>query len=188
MKRSFALLALILCAQAAPAETWEGTADVKFKGYSTLHNFTGTVNGVPLNISVTGERGARVVGATSSVEVKQMSTKDEARDKNMWAMFNEAKYRLIKVTVTGAREQDLKPAGGRPGTMPISLTIAGTTSKVAASVTQVVENAAAVSFDLAFPVSLPAFKLDPPKAVGGLVKVKETVDVTAHVTLKRTNP
>jgi len=188
MKRFLALLALILCAYAARAENWEGTADVKFKGYSTLHNFTGTVSGVPLKVSVTGERGSRLVSATSSVEVKQMSTKDEARDKNMWAMFNEAKYRLIKVSVTGVREQDLKPTGGRTGTMPISLTIAGTTGKVTASITQVVEDANEVSFDLAFPVSLPAFKLDPPKAVGGLVKVKETVDATAHVVLKRANP
>lgn len=188
MNPRFAFLTLILCAHTALAEAWEGTAEVKFKGYSTLHNFTGTVSGVPLKVTVTGERGSRVVGATSNVEVKQMNTKDDARDKNMWAMFNEAKYRLIKVSVTGAREQDLKPAGGRPGTMPISLTIAGTTGKVAASVTQVVESAEAVSFDLAFPVSLPAFKLDPPKAVGGLVKVKETVEVTARITLKRSTP
>jgi len=186
--KQLVLLSLILCVRAVWAETWEGTADVKFKGYSTLHDFVGTVNGVPLKATVTGERGARVVGASSNVEVKQMSTKDDARDKSMWTMFNEAKYRLIKVAVTGAQEQDLKPAAGRAGTMPISLTIAGTTGKITASVTQVIEAANSVSFDLAFPVSLPAFKLTPPKAVGGLVKVKETVDVTAHVVLKRGNP
>lgn len=176
MKPFVALLALVLCAH---AETWTGNSDVKFKGYSTLHDFTGTVS-APLKVTVTGEKGSRTVSATSDVEVKRMSTKDDPRDKNMMLMFNAAKFALLKVSVANASEAALKK-----GTMPVTLTIAGNSGKVTAAVSNISESADAVAFDLAFPISLTAFKLDPPKALGGLIKVKDNVDVTAHVTLKK---
>lgn len=176
MKAFVALLALVLCAH---AEVWLGSSEVKFKGYSTLHDFTGTVN-APLKATVSGEKGARIVSATSDVEVKRMNTKDDARDKNMWAMFNAAKFQFIKVSVANADERVLKK-----GTMPVALTIAGMSGQVNAAVTNVSESASAVSFDLAFPISLAAFKLKPPSTLGGLIKVKDKVDVTAHVTLRK---
>jgi len=174
-----ALAAILALAFAAHAETWTGTADVKFKGYSTLHDFTGTVS-APLKTTVSGEKGARTVSATSDVEVKRMSTRDDARDKNMMLMFNAAKFALLKVSVAGADERAL-----RKGAMPVTLTIAGTSGKVAAAVANILESADSVSFDLAFPVSLAAFKLTPPSTLAGLIKVKDNVDVTARVTLKR---
>lgn len=172
----FTFLASLFSAQ---AETWLGTAEVQFKGYSTLHDFTGTVS-APLKVIVNGEKGARTVRATSDVEVRRMSTQDEARDKNMMIMFNAANFGLLKVVVPETDEATLKK-----GTMPIALTIAGRSGKVTAAVTKISEGANAVSFDLAFPVSLMAFQLDPPKVLGGLIKVKDTVDVAVHVTLKK---
>lgn len=170
----------------ARAENWVGGADVTFKGYSTLHDFTGTVDTVPLKVTVSDEKeGSRTVSATSSVEVKKMTTKNYDRDKNMRNMFNIAAYQLIKLSVPPTEEKTLKPRGGTPGSMPISLTIAGVTGTVTATVTNVVESPDAVSFDLAFPVSLKAFKLDPPKAMAGMIKVKDNVDVTAHVKLMK---
>lgn len=174
-----ALAALLLCVIAAHAETWTGTSDVKFKGYSTLHDFTGTVS-APLKVTVSGEKGARTVNATSDVEVKRMNTKDDARDRNMMLMFNAAKFALLKVNVANASEPALKK-----GAMPITLTIAGTSGKVNAAVTNVSESAGSVAFDLTFPISLTAFKLTPPSTLGGLIKVKDNVDVTARVTLKK---
>ncbi len=179
MRLLLALLPLLASLLSAHAETWLGTADVKFKGYSTLHDFTGTVS-APLKVTVNGEKGARTVSATSDVEVKRMSTKDDARDKNMMLMFNAAKFGLLKVNVADTNEAVLKK-----GTMPIMLTIAGNSGKVTGVVSNITENASAVSFDLAFPVSLAAFKLDPPKVLGGLIKVKDMVDVTVHVALKK---
>ncbi len=176
MKPFVALLALVLCAQ---AEAWLGSADVKFKGYSTLHDFTGTVS-APLKVSVSGEKGAHTVSATSDVEVKRMNTKDDARDKNMWAMFNATKFQFIKASVANADERTLKK-----GTMPVALTIAGNRGNVNAAVTNISESASSVSFDLSFPISLAAYKLAPPKVLGGLISVKDNVDVTAHVTLKK---
>jgi hypothetical protein len=52
-------------------------------------------------------------------------------------------------------------------------------------VTNVSESPEKIEFDLAFPVSLKAFSLEPPKVIGGLIKVRDTVDVTAHVVLKK---
>ena len=166
-------------------ETWRGAADVKFRGYSTLHNFEGTVKQVPLKVTVTGGEKDRVVSATSNVEVKDMSTAHEGRDKNMMTMFQQAKHRFIQVEVDDAKEQTLRPPGGGAGEMPVKITIAGTTGTISAKVTNVVEAETRGSFDLSFPVSLKQFKLDPPKSLGGLVKVRDNVDVTVRVVLKK---
>jgi hypothetical protein len=166
-------------------ETWTGTSDVKFRGYSTLHDFDGTVKQVPLKVTVSPGPDGRMVSATSSAEVKTMSTANDKRDASMWDMFQQAKYRFIKVEVSPTSERTLHPGGGKPGSMPVTVTIAGTRGTVIGSVSNVVEGAAQCSFDLAFPISLKAFNLDPPKAAGGLVKVKDTVDVNVHVALKK---
>lgn len=177
------LLTAISCAHAD--EIWTGTSDVKFRGYSTLHNFNGTVNNVPLKVTVADGPNGRVVSATSNVEVKRMSTDHEKRDYNMWTMFQQAKYRALEVAVNGAEERRLHPPGSQPGSMPVMLTIAGTRGTVNAAVTNVKESPTQGSFDLAFPVSLKAFNLAPPSSLGGLVSVKDTVDVTVHVELKK---
>src|SRR5262245_21117652 len=128
---------LLLLALYAHAEIWLGSSDVRFKGYSTLHDFTGTISAVPLRATVTGENGARTVNATSDVEVKRLSTRDDARDMNMMLMFNAAKFQLIKVNVAGADEHTLKSKG----MMPVTLTIATTAGKVSATVTNISETA-----------------------------------------------
>ena len=185
-------LTLVLCAWlpgfSRGDEIWTGTSDVKFRGYSTLHDFDGTVNGVPLKVTVAPGANGRVVSARSNVEVKDMSTANEKRDASMWTMFQQAKYRLLKVEVPEVSESTLKPGGGKPGEMPVTLNIAGVSGTVKAAVTNVVEAPAQVSFDLTFPISLKVFRLEPPKAAGGLVKVKDNVDVQAHVTLKKESP
>lgn len=165
-------------------ETWLGSADVKFKGYSTLHNFEGKVKDVPLKVTVAGEKGNRIVNATSNVPVKEMSTANNDRDRSMWDMFNETQFKVIKVEVSNAQEKALKPRG-KPGSMPITLSIARKRGSVIGAVTNVSETPTDVSFDLSFPVSLKAFGLEPPKAVGGLVSVRDTVDATARITLKK---
>lgn len=184
----FALLPVLSLAFASGVraqETWVGASDITFKGYSFLHDFTGTVKSVPLKVIVSQKEGGRILNATSVVEVKQMNTRNEERDRNMMLMFNEARHPLIRIEVVNAEERSLKPQGATPGTMPVMLTIAGRRGTVSGNVTNVVESREAVSFDLAFPVSLSAFSLDPPKALAGLMKVKDRVDVTAHVELKR---
>jgi hypothetical protein len=177
------LIFIIACARAD--ETWTGTADVKFHGFSTLHDFDGTVNKVPLKVTVSTGANGRMVSATSSAEVQDMSTANDKRDASMREMFQQAKYRFIKIEVPETSERTLKPGGGKSGAMPITLTIAGKQGKVSGTVTNVVEAATRCSFDLAFPVSLKAFSLEPPKAVGGLVKVKDTVDVKVRVALRK---
>lgn len=166
-------------------ESWSGVSDVRFKGYSTLHDFEGTIERVPLQATVTPGKEGRVVSATSEVPVKRMSTRHEERDQNMMKMFQEATFRVIKVEVNRATERDLRPHGTKPGSMPVALTIAGTRGVVTGSVVNLSESDKEVSFDLKFPVSLKAFKLKPPSALIGLVRVKDNVDVTAHVALRK---
>ena len=183
---SLSLVIFLIVPRLARAdEVWTGTSDVKFHGSSTLHDFDGTVSRVPLRVTVAPGTNGRVVSATSNVEVKQMNTADEKRDSAMWTMFQQAKFRLLKVEVNDAAERTLRPPGGKPGSMPVTLTIAGTRGTVNAVVTNVVEAPTEGSFDLSFPVSLKAFNLAPPKTLGGVIKVKDTVDVSVHVVLKK---
>lgn len=179
-----ALLAFTL-GRVSADEIWTGYADVKFRGYSTLHDFDGTVKQVPLKVTVESGPKGRVLSAASNVEVKEMSTAHKERDGKMMQMFQQAKFRFIKVEVTDADERTLRPPDGGPGTMPVKLTIAGKSGTVKAAVTNVVEAPTQGSFDLTFPVSLKAFALEPPKVLAGLVKVKDTVDVTARVVLRK---
>jgi hypothetical protein len=183
----FSLLSFLVLASpfASADEVWTGTSDVKFQGSSTLHDFEGTVTRVPLRVTVAPGQNGRVVSAMSAVDVKRMSTANEKRDNAMWTMFQQARFQFLKIEVPDTAERTLKPAGGKPGSMAVTLTIAGKRSTVNAAVTNVVESSSQGSFDLSFPVSLKAFSLEPPKTLGGIIKVGDTVEVTAHVVLKK---
>jgi hypothetical protein len=179
------LLALFALCSVLHAEVWTGTSDVKFKGTSTLHDFEGTIRAVPLKVTVKGPKGSRIISATSDVEVKKMTTDEKDRDHNMWEMFQSSTFRFIKIVVPETAEAKLRPSGDKPGAMPVTMTMAGTTTTVTGTVTNLRESATAAAFDLAFPVSLKAFSLKPPSTLGGLIKVGDTVEVTVHVTLAR---
>jgi hypothetical protein len=134
MKTRLLLFCLVLPFTASADETWSGFSNVYFKGYSTLHDFEGSVDKVPLKVTVVPAKEGRLVSAASEVPVKQISTHHGERDQNMMEMFQEAAFRQIKVEVSRVREGDLRPQGAKPGTMPVALTIAGTRSTVNASV------------------------------------------------------
>ena len=185
MKLPLLLLTLVCAAGLRADEIWTGDSDVKFHGDSTLHGFDGTVNDVPLTVSVSGTEGSRVVSAVSEVKVKNMDTNHEGRDENMMKMFQQTEFPLIKVEVVGAQEAKLQPKGGKPGAMTVKLTIIGKSNRIDASVTNLKQTADSLSFDLSFPVSLKAFSLEAPSALLGMVKVRDTVEVTAHITLRR---
>lgn len=178
-----AAFALVTIAQGA--ETWTGTSNVTFKATSTLHDFDGTVGAVPLKVTVKDAKSGRLISATSDVEVSRMTTDEKDRDENMWKMFNTAKFKVIKIAVPDTPEASLRPTAGKPGTMPITLTIAGTAGTVNGAVTNLRQNATEAEFDLSFPVSLKAFNLKPPSTLVGLIKVGDTVNVSVHVSLKR---
>jgi len=179
------LAALTLAAASHAAETWMGTSNVTFKATSTLHDFDGTVGAVPLKVTVKEAKSGRLISATSDVEVSRMTTAEKDRDENMWKMFNTAKFKIIKIAVPETPEAALRPTAGKSGTMPITLTIAGTAGTVSGAVTNLRQSATEAEFDLAFPVSLKAFNLKPPSTLVGLIKVGDTVKVSVHVSLKR---
>jgi hypothetical protein len=179
------MLTNVCVGSAAAQEVWRGSSEITFKGYSTLHDFEGTLKNVPLRAVASPGKNGRTVTATSEVKVREMSTRNAKRDDNMMSMFHEPEYHFIKVEVNGAEESSLRPQNGRPGAMKINLTIAGKQGLVSGAVTDLTEQPGTLAFNLKFPVSLAAFNLAPPKALGGLVKVQDTVDVTAHIVLKK---
>lgn len=185
MKLRLLFLVLLLPFTSPADETWSGASNVYFKGYSNLHDFEGSIDKVPLKVTVAPGKDGRLVSAVTDVPVKQMSTHHEERDQNMMEMFQETAFRQIKVEVNRVPERGLRPKGAKPGTIPVTLTIAGTRSVVDARVSSLTESAGSAAFDLKFQVSLKAFKLKAPGALAGLVRVKDTVDVVAHITLKK---
>ena len=185
MKIRLLFLVLLLPFPSSADEVWKGVSNVYFKGYSNLHDFEGSVDKVPLKVTVTPGKDGRVISAVTEVPVKQMSTHHEERDQNMMEMFQETAFQQIKVEVNRVPEGELSPKGAKPGALPVALTIAGTRSVVNGSVSGLTESAGSAAFDLKFQVSLKAFKLKAPGALVGLVRVKDTVDVVAHITLKK---
>ena len=180
-------------------ETYSGTAAVTFKGYSTLHDFEGTVS-VPLTVTHEPKKaGDGVLTAKAGAEVAKMNTQHDERDEKMRVMFNAAANPLIDVQVKGASSRAARPAtktiaarGGKQVTMeqsgilPVTLTMAGTTRTVTAETRALKEDGKGhVEFDMTFRVSLKEFGLKPPSALLGAVSVKDAVDVKVHVSLDR---
>ena len=180
-------------------ETYRGTAAVTFKGYSTLHDFEGTVT-VPLVVTHEPKNGGDgVLTAKAGAEVAKMSTQHDERDEKMRVMFNSAANPLIDVQVKGASSRAARPAsktitarGGKQvtmeqaGVLPVSLTMAGTTRTVTAETRALKDDGKGhVEFDMSFRVSLKEFGLKPPSALLGAVSVKDAVDVKVHVSLDR---
>ena len=120
------LITLLALCSTLHAEVWSGTSDVKFKATSTLHDFEGTVNTVPLKVTVKGEKGNRTVSATSDVEVKRMTTDEKDRDENMWKMFNTAAFKLYErygFNEIGRRRDYYPAVGGREDAVVMACTL-----------------------------------------------------------------
>lgn len=193
MKTAFHLLTAVLLAAApglsaaAPPtvpSAWTGTCAVAFYGTSTLHDFDGGVKSVPLEVTVEASPDGPVVSAAPVVKVAEMNTKNDDRDEKMRAMFQAAAFPQLKLEVVKAPLAKARSVAGGAGSLPVKLTIAGNAKVLAATVTELKETADTVTFTLAFPVSLAAYRLSPPSLMG-VVKVGDEVKVKAWVSLKR---
>jgi hypothetical protein len=189
------LLAVCLVAsfsRATGADRYEGRCDVAFRGDSTLHGFGGDVSNLWLKVERTLDPGGRpVVSMLTEVTVKQLTTHHAKRDANMHKMFAADRFPLLTVTVSNAplAEARLTPAEAAqgPGKLPLRMTICGISRDLEATTRNVAECPDGWEFDLEYDVSLKAFKLAPPTAVLGTVRVRDTVKVQAHVKLTRAN-
>ena len=167
----------LAAATPALAARYDAEAAIQFYGTSTLHDFHGTVAARPFAVEVSDASNPSTlkVNGTVQVQVSDMLTRNKKRDSNMHKMLGQARYPLIEGTVEDAvltREGET--------TIKLALRIRDCTQEIDATVTGWTNSEDQVSFDIAFPVSLEAFGLEPPSELG-LIRVGNRVDVRCHV-------
>ncbi len=159
------------------AETLAAKADIKFKGSSTLHDFEGTVTTQPFAAEFkpgSGE-GQWMVKARTALEVRNMTTHNKKRDKNMFKMFDLQHFAQIE----GELPETLISEAGRTDAK-LHLKIRDVEGDVTATISDVQRTEKQISCTMAFPVSLKAFNLKGP-SVMGLIRVDEMVYVECTV-------
>lgn len=178
MNRILSLLCLfLLLPPRSPAGTAETTAFIAFQGTSTLHSFEGTAVSRPflLTFEEIPETGQVRLSAAAALNVSAMSTANKKRDKNMLEMLGQKEFELI----SGTLPETAFPISGRGGAR-LRLSIRDTELPVDAVLSNWKRNGNQIRFDLAFPVSLAAFGLEPPSVLG-VIRVGDTVTVTCEM-------
>lgn len=185
--RHFVILTLLFACVSASAGAVElpGTCQVHFTGSSTLHDFDGTAACTPFILTVTDAGGEAQLGeVTLSVPVAGMLTGIARRDRTMYEMFEAGRFPEITSRLTGAPlaevRRQLHQASGGTSTVPLAVRIRDIERPVAARVTGLVDSTRAFSVDLEFSLSLTAFRLPPPVALG-FIRVGDEVRVRVSV-------
>jgi len=176
MKFIIKLCAIALLIQPLCAESWSGKVHCSFGGSSTLHDYQGEANApIQAEHNPTGHWQFK-----ASVAIKDMSTDNASRDKNMQKMFHSDEYPTIKVTT---KKLSLA-TDSAPQTLSIEVSIAGKTKIIAAKCSKWSLSKTNLEFDLDFPISLTEYGLERPKAMFGLIVVDDKVNVSTHIVMK----
>lgn len=190
--RILALLTLVLLGLSATgrAEDWKGSCEVTFSGKSTLHDFEGTVSAKPFVVSLDQLEHPAQAHASSRVvvEAAKMDTDNDERDEKMHECMDVKTFPEIVVEVTDLAAADTKPVTGgavpQPTVIPFVLDLKGKKQKVTGKVSDWKYDGDSISCTVTFPVSLKASNIKPPSVLG-IVKVKDEIEVAAHLELKR---
>ncbi len=191
MLATFLVLALT---RSAWAGDWKGGCDIRFRGTSTLHDFTGNVRCQPFRVGVeeVTEGKAIIPGAEVAVLAGEMETGNKSRDRQMLEMFQSDKFPRIrgifgKIDPEYIRQE--RRRGPEEGVQfDFTLRIRDIERPVHAVVSNFRETDGGVSFDVEYPVSLKDYQLVPPKAFFGLVRVDDKVVVKTAVRLDAAGP
>jgi hypothetical protein len=189
MRQTFLLImALVLSIGPALALELRGECRVHFTGSSTLHDFDGTGNCEPFVLRLTETTGGEVIipETVLAVAVAGMQTGNASRDDKMRQMFGADRFPVIAGVLDGAPLAELRrqlheaDRGAQP--LPLRLRIRDVEVPASPRVTQLVDDARGLSFDLDFPISLAAYRLEPPSVLG-LIRVADEVRVKISLSL-----
>ncbi len=186
------LAALLVMAFMPPAwgAAWHGKCDVRFRGTSTLHAFTGNVPCQPFQVGAADTTDGKTVipGAEVAVLTAAMDTGNKTRDRQMRAMFQSDKFPRVRGIFGRIDPEKIRQEfrRSREGTVPLDFTLAirDIERPVHAVASNFRETDRGVSFDVDYDVSLSDFGLVPPKAFFGLVSVGDKVTVRTTVRLE----
>ncbi len=189
MRLTFLLImALVLSTAPALALELRGECRVHFTGSSTLHDFDGTGNCEPFVLRTTETAGGKAVVPETvlTVAVAGMQTGNASRDEKMRQMFGADRFPVIAGVLDGAPLAELRrqlhEANRGAQSLPLRLRIRDVEVPASIRVTQLVDDAGGLSFDLEFPVSLAACRLEPPSVLG-LIRVADEVRVKISLSL-----
>jgi hypothetical protein len=183
MKLAPVLLFAILVTTRLPAETWNGNAQITFKGTSTIHDWSGTVAAQPFQSEVTMKEGQpQHVSSTVTVKATEMNTKEAKRDENMRNAMQVTQHPLI----LGKIDADFTDIAGRgtPSSLPLELRLLGKPQHLTGKISNWKSTGNAASFDLEFPVSLKASGITVPTVLH-FIRVGDSITVHAAVVLKK---
>jgi polyisoprenoid-binding protein YceI len=158
-----------------PSATYTGTANVRFYGTSTLHDFEGQVTSRPFKLTIEGDGKW---SADADAPVAQMSTDNKRRDNNMYEMLGSSVFPSLHGSVKNAPV----PRGGSQ-VVQGTLKIRNVEHKVPVTISGWKRDGDSVSFHGEAAVSLSAYGLKAP-SVMGVVRVGDTVTLRADVTAK----
>jgi len=168
-----------LISSSAPAATTkaQATALIGFSGSSTLHDFEGTAATRPFFALLShGSADDRLeFSAKAELNVLDMSTQNNKRDKNMFKMLEQSRFDTITGTLSNV---PINLTGVSAATL--HLKIREVEQDVPVSISDWVQEGEQASFTMTFPVSLKAFKLKGPSVLG-LIRVADTVQVECAV-------
>lgn len=190
MKAKVAILLVLSLAPPAWAGGWNGTCDNRFRGSSTLHDFTGNVRCQPFSVGVENTAGGQTNIREAEVEilVGEMDTDNGSRDRQMREMFRVDRFPRIRGTFRNIDPEKLRRElrRGSDAGIPLDfrLTIRDIEQPVHAVAGNFRETGSTVTFDVAYSVSLKEYGLVPPKAMFGLVKVDDRITVKTAVRLE----
>jgi polyisoprenoid-binding protein YceI len=187
--RVFVVFALLGLAGPAAAESAlqsvKGRCEIQFFGSSTFHGFSGEVRSRPFQLEPQLDMPsgrARWSGAVE-IEVAEMNTGIERRDRKMREMFDADRFPRIVANFSNVGDAALANArSGGEFDLGFDLTIREAKRPVTAKASHWIEQGRGASFDVAFELSLEAFGLEVPPVLG-LLRVGDAVTVHAHVTL-----
>ncbi len=183
-----ALLALAIVAPARGA-AWRGECDVRFHGTSTLHDFAGDARCRPFEVDVENSADGRGIIPRAEVAVPAvgMGTGNKSRDAQMRKMLQSDAYPDIRAVFGRIDPEKIRQAlrGGPGARVPLdfTLTIRDIAHPVRGVAGNLREPGGSVSFDVDYDVSLSDYRLVPPKAFFGLVRVDDKVTVRTTVRL-----
>ena len=190
------LATLLVLAIMTPAwgAGWKGRCDVHFRGTSNLHDFTGIVQCQPFQVGVANAADGKTIvpGAEIAVMTAEMDTGNKARDRQMREMFQSGQFPRIRAVFERIEPAQIRQAvrRGPEGRVPLdfTLTIRDTERPVHAVAGNFRETDRGVSFDVDYDILLSDYRLVPPKAFFGLVRVDDKVAVKTTVRLETGGP
>lgn len=194
LKAILATFVVLTVMPPAWAGAWKGSCDIRFRGTSTLHDFTGNVRCQPFQVGVEGIAGGKTIipGAEVAVLAGEMDTGNKSRDRQMRKMFQNDKFPRIRGIFRRIDPENIRQElrRGPDGRAPLDFTlkIRDIERPVRAVASNFREAEGRISFDVEYPVSLKDFQLDPPSPFFGLVRVDDKIVVKTAVRLEAAGP